>query len=42
MVFDELAEPITTMASQRWAISVSACWRLVVAKHRSERAGCQS
>jgi fermentation-respiration switch protein FrsA (DUF1100 family) len=38
-VFDELAEPITTIASQRGAISMSADCRLVVAKHRSLRPG---
>ena len=38
-VFDELAEPITTIASQRAAIAISADWRLVVAKHRSLRPG---
>ena len=41
-VFDELAEPITTMASQRGAIASSADWRLVVAKHRSVRPGTHS
>jgi hypothetical protein len=38
-VFEELAEPITTMASQRGASSSSAVWRLVVAKQRSLRPG---
>ena len=38
-VLDELAEPITTTASQRGAIAISADWRLVVAKHRSLRPG---
>ena len=38
-VLDELAEPMTTRASQRGAISMRADWRLVVAKHRSERPG---
>ena len=41
-VFDELAEPITTTASQRGAISSRADWRLVVAKHRSDRPGVHS
>ena len=41
-VLDELAEPITTTASQRGAIAMSADWRLVVAKHRSERPGVHS
>jgi hypothetical protein len=38
-VFDELAEPITTTASDLAAISLSADCRLVVAKHRSLRPG---
>ena len=38
-VFDELAEPMTTMASHWAAIAMSADWRLVVAKHRSLRPG---
>jgi hypothetical protein len=39
-VLDELADPITTIASHRSAISaISADWRLVVAKHRSLRPG---
>ena len=41
-VFDELAEPITTMASQRSAMAPRADWRLVVAKHRSLRPGFHS
>ena len=41
LVFEELADPITTTASHRWAISDSAPWRLVVAKQRSERPGVQ-
>ena len=41
-VFDELAEPMTTMASQRLASSISADWRLVVAKQRSLRPGDQT
>ncbi len=41
-MLDELAEPITTTASQRSAISISADWRLVVAKHRSLRPGIHS
>ena len=40
-VLDELAEPITTTASQRGAISARAPCRLVVAKQRSERPGVQ-
>ena len=36
-MFEELALPITTTASARCAISVSAVWRLVVAKQRSLR-----
>ncbi len=38
-MFDELADPITTMASQRGAMALNAAWRLVVAKHRSEVPG---
>ena len=38
-VFDELAEPMTTMASQRLASSISADCRFVVAKQRSLRPG---
>ena len=38
-MLDELAEPMTTMASQRVASSISADWRLVVAKQRSLRPG---
>ncbi len=38
-MLDELADPITTTASQRGAISARADWRLVVAKHRSLRPG---
>ena len=41
-MLDELAEPTTTTASQRGASSISADWRLVVAKHRSERPGIHS
>ena len=40
MVFDELAEPITSTASHSGAISIIAVWRLVVAKHRSLMLGC--
>ncbi len=39
MVLEEFAEPMTTTASQRPEISDSADWRLVVAKHRSDRPG---
>ena len=38
-VFEEFAEPITTTESHRSAMFMSADWRLVVAKHRSERPG---
>ena len=38
-VFDEFAEPMTTMASHRSASSISADCRFVVAKHRSLRPG---
>ena len=38
-MFDELAEPITITASHLAASSISADWRLVVAKHRSLRPG---
>ena len=38
-VLDELAEPMTTTASHRAAIAVSADCRFVVAKHRSLRPG---
>jgi hypothetical protein len=41
-VLEELDEPITTMASQRDAIAMSADWRFVVAKHRSLRPGVQA
>jgi hypothetical protein len=41
-VLEELAEPITTTASQRGAMAMRADWRLVVAKHRSERPGVQT
>ena len=40
LVLDELTDPITTTASHRGAISVSADCRLVVAKQRSLRLGC--
>ena len=42
MVLDELADPITTTASQRSASADRAAWRLVVAKQRSERPGVQT
>ena len=38
-MFDEFAEPMTTMVGQREAIAISADCRLVVAKHRSLRPG---
>ncbi len=38
-MLDELAEPITTIASQRGAIAINADCRFVVAKHRSLRPG---
>ena len=38
-VLDELAEPMTTTASHSPAMAASADWRLVVAKHRSDRPG---
>ena len=41
-MLEELAEPMTTTASQRSAISPRADWRLVVAKHRSLRPGRQT
>ena len=41
-MLDELADPMTTTASVRWAISARADWRLVVAKHRSLRPGRHS
>ena len=41
-MLEELAEPITTTASQRPAMCMSADWRLVVAKHRSDRPGIHS
>ena len=41
-VFDEFAEPMTTIAPQRAASSISADCRLVVAKHRSLRPGVQA
>ena len=41
-MFDELALPITTMASASAAIACSAACRLVVAKHRSLRAAVHS
>ena len=37
----KFAEPITTIASHDGAIDMSADWRLVVAKHRSDRPGVQ-
>ena len=40
-MLDEFAEPITTIASHRGAIAISADWRFVVAKHRSLRPGTQ-
>ena len=40
-VLEELAEPITTTASDSAAIALSAAWRLVVAKQRSLRLGIQ-
>jgi hypothetical protein len=40
-VFDELALPITTMASASTAIACNAACRLVVAKQRSPRAAVQ-
>ncbi|CAB5022691.1 unannotated protein [freshwater metagenome] len=40
-VFEEFALPITITASERSAISVSASWRLVVAKQRSLRDAVQ-
>ena len=40
-VLEELAEPMTTTASDSAAIAFSAAWRLVVAKHRSLRLGIQ-
>ena len=41
-VFEEFADPITTIASQRGAIDMSADCRFVVAKQRSERPGVQT
>ena len=38
-MFDEFAEPMITMASQRPASAISAACRFVVAKHRSLRPG---
>ena len=40
-MLEEFTEPITTTASDRAAITFSAAWRLVVAKHRSDRLGIQ-
>ena len=40
-VLEELAEPMTTMAADCGAMAISADWRLVVAKQRSERPGVQ-
>ncbi|TPW14181.1 MAG: hypothetical protein FD127_1566 [Acidimicrobiaceae bacterium] len=42
LVFDEFAEPITTIASQRSTIAIRALWRFVVAKQRSLRPGVQA
>ena len=41
-MLEELAEPITTTASQRRGDLQSADWRLVVAKQRSLRPGSHS
>ena len=41
-VLDELEEPMTTMASHREAIAISADCLFVVAKHRSLRPGVQA
>ena len=41
-VFDELALPMTSTASARLAMAVSAAWRLVVAKQRSSRVAVHS
>ncbi len=41
-MFEEFTEPMTTTASDRAAMTLSAAWRLVVAKHRSERLGIHS
>ena len=41
-VFDELADPMTMMASHRGAIDINADCRFVVAKQRSLRPGVQT
>ncbi len=40
-VLEEFTEPMTTTASARPAMAFRAAWRLVVAKHRSDRLGIQ-